>query len=334
VPGEVKWAPEGAEMERRYIGELKLGENIEEVFLVREKFFRTARTGSDYIQMELVDRTGSITARMWDASRAIFDAFQANDFVQVRARVDSYQDRLQLIVSSLRTVPEEQVDVSDFLPKISRDVDQLFTRIKEISAQITNSHLKRLLELFLTDADFAEKFRRAPAAIAYHQPFLGGLIEHTTNVCELALPVLKLYPQLSKDLLLAAAILHDIGKVRELEYTRTLDYTDEGKLIGHVVLGVLMVEEKVREISDFPGELLTLLRHLLLSHHGEYEWGSPKLPMTPEALALHHLDNLDAKVEASSRAIREDADRESLWTEYSRMFQRRFYKGQAKEDED
>ncbi len=318
-------------MSRHFINQLTDNENVEEVYLVREKSLRTARSGAEYIQMELTDRTGTITARMFDATRALFDAFQTNDFLWVRARVQRYQDRLQVVVNALRTVPEDKVNLEDFLPTIAEDVDKLFVRLQEIASRVSEPHLAKLLDLFLTDSDFAGKFKQTPAAISYHQPFLGGLIDHTTNVAELALLILDRYPQLDKDLLLSGAILHDIGKIEELAYTRSFDYTDEGRLVGHLVLGVLMVEDKVREIPDFPKDLLNVLRHLLLSHHGEYEWGSPKLPMTAEALALHHLDNLDAKVEASSRAILEDPDTASAWTAYIRMFQRRFYKGVRKE---
>ncbi len=202
----------------------------------------------------------------------------------------------------------------------------MFAELKQIAGSIKQSHLKSLLNLFFNDKDFCRGFCSAPAAVQYHHAFLGGLLEHTLSVAKLGSNIAPLYPSLSRDLLICGIILHDIGKISELCYEKSFHYSDEGQLIGHLISGVLMVEEKAKQIDDFPKTLLDLLRHLILSHHGEYEWGSPKLPMTLEALVLHYLDNIDAKIHAFDKAISSDKDSSDNWTIYNRMLERKLFK--------
>jgi len=318
------------------IASLTPNRNVEEVYLLRVCQLRTTRNGKFYLHIELEDRTGRINARMWNATEALFKALDGTQFVRVSARVEVYQDSLQMIVNTIRSVRADEVNVAEFLPATTRDVDAMWTALRTLAESVTDPHLLQLLTDVLDDETFAEKFRRAPAAVTFHQPYLGGLLEHTLSVTELADIIAARYPQLDRDLLITGCVLHDIGKVDELSYDTSFDYTDRGRLIGHLIIAVGYLQERVREIEGFPPVLFDLLSHLILSHHGEYEWGSPKLPMTAEAFALHHVDNLDAKVEASTRAISAERVGEGNWTEFNRMFQRRLYRGprQASSEED
>jgi len=309
---------------------LTANQTVDEVYLLRVCQLRTTRRGKFYLHLELEDRTGRINARMWNATEALFKALDGAQFVRVSSRVEVYQDALQMIVDTIRSVRPDEVNVAEFLPTTTRDVDAMWTTLRALAATVTEPHLSTLLTAVLDDETFAAKFRKAPAAVTYHQPFLGGLLEHTLSVTEMADIVAARYPRLDRDLLIAGCILHDIGKVDELSYDTAFDYTDRGRLIGHLIIAVGYLQDRVREIEGFPPELFDVLSHLILSHHGEYEWGSPKLPMTAEAFALHHLDNLDAKVEASTRAIESKRVGEGNWTEFNRMFQRRLYRGPRK----
>ena len=321
-------------MSRRYIAEFKEGELIDEAFLVRSKELRETRSGGLYIRAELADRTGSIEARMWDASEQIFESFQSNDFVKVRGRVEVYKGRQQLRLDAIRYLEEGAVDLSEFVRSTLEDPEELLGRLRAAATEIKEPNLMKLVLSFLEDESFVEKLKRSPAAVSYHHPFLGGLLEHTANVVKLADFVSREYPTLDRDLMLAGAILHDIGKVEELTTDRSLRYTDRGELVGHVVLGALMVEERANRIEGFPKELLNVIEHVIVSHHGEREFGSPKVPLFPEAIALHLLDNLDAKIFGSTNAIERDTDSSSNWTAWSSMLQRRLYKGPAAEPED
>jgi len=320
-------------MSRRYISELKEGELVDEAFLVRSKELRETRSGSLFIKAELADRTGSIHGNMWEASEQMFESFQSNDFVKVRGRVEVYQGRQQLRIEAIRYLDEGAVDPREFVPSSSEDAEELLVRLRDAAREIKEPYLTRLALSFLEDEEFVEKLKRTPAAVSYHHPFLGGLLEHTSNVVKLADFVSREYPCLNRDLMLAGAILHDIGKVEELTIDRSLRYTDRGELVGHVVLGALMVEERASRIDGFPAELLNVIEHVVVSHHGEREFGSPKVPLFPEAIALHLLDNLDAKIFGSTKAIERDTDSSSSWTAWSSMLQRRLYKGLAEEAE-
>jgi 3'-5' exoribonuclease len=319
---------------RRYVQRFADGDNIEEVLLVTEKQLRANRNGNLYLQLELRDRTGSISARMWNAGEPLFKSFDEGDFLLVKGKVQLFQGALQMILSHLERVEAEKVDLADFLPHTEKDVSKLLERLRTLLRSLDDPHLKALAECFLMDDAFMHGFCRAPAGVRNHHAYLGGLLEHVVTLLDGADRLLPLYPELDRDLLLAGAFLHDIGKVRELSYDRAFAYTDEGQLIGHLIIGVEMLNEKVAQVPDltgepFPQELLLRLKHLILSHHGTYEFGSPKLPMTPEAIALHHLDNFDAKVHSFTRDIREDRNASSAWTPFNQALQRRLFKGSA-----
>jgi len=321
-------------MSRRYIADFKEGELIDETFLVRSKELRDTRSGAQFIKAELADRTGSIQANMWDATEQMFESFQSNDFVKVRGRVEVYQGRQQLRIDAIRYLDESAVDFSEFVRSTSEDPEELLERLRVAAGEIRDLNLRKLVMSFLEDESFVEKLKRTPAAVSYHHPFLGGLLEHTANVVKLADFISREYEFLNRDLMIAGAILHDLGKVEELAIDKSLRYTDRGELVGHVVLGALMVEERARRIEGFPEELLNIVEHMVVAHHGEREFGSPKVPLFPEAIALYTLDNLDAKIYGATSAIEGDTDASSSWTAWSKMLQRRLYKGTAEEPEE
>lgn len=317
---------------RRFIRQLADGESIEEVYLVLDKQLRANRNGNLYLQMELRDRTGQISARLWNAGEPLFRSFEEGDFLLVKGKVQLFQGALQMILSHLEKSPPDQVDLTDFLPHTEKDVSKLYERLRTLLMKASNPHLRALAECFLMDEAFVRRFCRSPAGIRNHHAYIGGLLEHVVTLMEAADRLAPLYPELDRDLLVMGVFLHDIGKVHELSYDRSFGYSDAGQLIGHLVIGVEMLGQRVKQASDltgepFPDELLLRLKHMILSHHGTYEFGSPKLPMTPEAIALHHLDNFDAKVHAFSRDIREDANKDAVWTPFNQTLQRRLFKG-------
>lgn len=321
-------------MTRRFVKQLADGEAIDEVYLVSDKQLRANRNGNLYLQLDLADRSGTINARQWNAGEAVFKSFDVGDFLQIRGKAQLFQGSMQIILNHVERVQPEKIglDLGDFLPHTPHDVDELLKRLRGVLLKLTNPHLRALVECFLMDADFLRDFCRAPAGIKNHHAYLGGLLEHVVTLLDAAERLLPLYPNLDRDLLLMGIFLHDIGKVRELTYGRSFGYSDEGQLIGHLVIGVEMLGEKAARVPDltgepFPQELLLRLKHMIVAHHGTYEFGSPKLPMTPEAVALHYLDNFDAKVHSTTRDIREDRNALSAWTPYNPQTQRKLFKG-------
>jgi 3'-5' exoribonuclease len=325
---------------RRFVKQLADGETIDEVFLVTDKQLRANRNGNLYLQVDLADRSGTINARQWNAGEPVFKSFDVGDFLQVRGKAQLFQGSMQIILNHVERVQPEKVglDLGDFLPHTAQDIDELLKRLRGVLLKLTNPHLRALVECFLMDGDFMGDFCRAPAGIKNHHAYLGGLLEHVVTMLDAAERLLPLYPHLDRDLLLMGVLLHDIGKVRELTYGRSFGYSDEGQLIGHLVIGVEMLNEKAARVPDltgepFPTELLLRLKHMIVSHHGTYEFGSPKLPMTPEAIALHYLDNFDAKVHSFTRDIREDKNALSAWTPFNPQTQRKLFKGSVQGEE-
>jgi 3'-5' exoribonuclease len=317
---------------RKSIQQLTDGDSLDEVYLVTDKQIRANRQGNLYLQVDLRDRTGLITARMWNASELQFKSFDEGDFLRVKGKVQLFQGSLQVIFSNFEKVPPTQVALGEFLPRTEQDVGKLFERLCGILRKLDNAHLRALFECFLMDERFVDGFCKAPAGIRNHHAYIGGLLEHVVTLLEGAERILPVYPQVNRDLLLIGIFLHDIGKVRELSYDRVFGYTDEGQLLGHIVIGVEMLGDKVKQAAEltgepFPQELMLRIKHLIVSHHGTYEWGSPRLPMTPEAVALHYLDNFDAKVHACLRDIRDDRAGTSAWTPYNPKTERRLFKG-------
>jgi 3'-5' exoribonuclease len=318
-------------MTRQFVQQMADGDTVEEVYLVVDKQVRANRNGNMYLQLELRDRSGSMSARLWNAAESLVRSFESGDFLFVHGKVQLFQGALQMILNSIDRIATEKVELADFLPHTEQDVGKLHERLCTLLRQLDNPHLRALAECFLMDHELMQGYCRAPAGVRNHHAYLGGLLEHIVTLMEAADRIAPLYPDLNRDLLLMGVFLHDVGKVRELGYDRAFSYTDEGQLIGHLVIGVEMLTEQVRRVPDltgepFPTELLLRLKHLIVSHHGALEFGSPTLPMTPEAIALHYLDNLDAKVHSFTRDIRADRGPTS-WTPYSQATQRRLFKG-------
>jgi len=314
-------------MQKRYLMDFAEGDAIMQTFLVVRSQLRTAANGSLYIDLELGDRSGKMSGKFWKATRELFDTFRPDDFVQIRATVEKYKDIRQLRVESIIPVQEGMVNFSDFLPVCEKEIEPMLRKIKDAIAELASEPLRLLLQSLFNDPVICAKFCQAPAAVAYHHPYIGGLLEHTSSMLDMGLCILDSRTELNRDLLVAGLILHDIGKIEEFAYDRSFRYTDRGKLIGHLVIGAEMIRERAKGIKDFPPSLLDLLLHLVLSHHGEHEYGSPRLPVTVEALAVHHIDNLDAKINAFEQMRKNAADPQATWSDYSRMFQRELYIG-------
>ena len=320
-------------MTRRYVNQLVNGDAVDEPFLVSDKQLRANRQGNLYLHLELRDKTGSVSARLWNATEGLARTFESGDYLHVRGKTQVFQGALQIIVSHLELVDSTQIEAGDFLAQAARnDREAVKPKLRELLMTVTNPHLRGLAECFLIDEDFARKFTTAPAGIKNNHAYHGGLLEHTVSLLTIADRIVDLYPDLDRDLLITGIFLHDIGKIEELSYDRAFAYSDEGQLVGHLVMGVEMLRDKVERTSDltgepFPKELLLRLKHMIVSHHGAYEFGSPKLPMTVEAVALHALDNLDAKIHAVTREIRDDPSRESSWTPFHQNLGRRLFKG-------
>jgi 3'-5' exoribonuclease len=317
-------------MARTFIKEIRENEIVEGVFWVKEKATPLSRSGAPYLRVRLADRTGEIEGRVWDGVEAFADLFDRDDFIRIKAQATSYQDRVQLNIRSIKKVDEAEVSLDEFLPSSLRDPEEMLVELMEISQGIENAYLKQLVMAFLENEEFTVLFKRAPGAKRLHHSFLGGLLEHTLSVVNLIQKIKGYYEGINHDLLLAGGVLHDIGKVYELSYERSFDYTDAGRLVGHIVMGVEMVDKEIARIEGFPAELAMLMKHLLLSHHGQYEWGSPTRPMTLEAQILHHLDDLDAKVKGIQEFMQK-AQEGATWTDYHRMFERFFYIGEVEE---
>jgi 3'-5' exoribonuclease len=322
-------------MSRRFVNQLANGDSVDDVFLVADKQLRANRQGNLYLQLELRDRSGSLGARLWNASEGLARTFEPGDFLHARGKVQLFQGALQAILTHIEPADSSQVSPEDFLPQASQNVAKLTARLRELLRTIGNPHLRALVDCFLIDDEFLRKFTSAPAGVRNHHAYQAGLLEHVVTLLTIADRIADLYaPDLDRDLLMAGIFLHDIGKVDELSYDRAFGYTDEGQLVGHLVMGVEMLRDKVDEArkltgEPFPAELLLRLKHMILSHHGSLEFGSPKVPMTPEAIALHHIDNLDAKLHAVAREIRDDPSKEASWTPFQQALGRRIFKGSA-----
>ncbi len=319
-------------MSRKFVTELVDGENVEEIFLLSEKQLRANRNASLYLLATLRDKTGTINGLMWNVSDESMSQMNAGDFVKAKGKVQLYQGGLQMILTSIKPVSSDDLDPSDFHPQSALNVDQLLARVKELLLSVEDVHLKSLMECFFIDETIMANFCLSPAGIKTHHAYQGGLLEHVTNLLEIADRITPLYPDLNIDLLKVGVFLHDLGKTRELSYDSSFAYTDEGQLLGHMHIANEMLEQKIQETESllgepFPAETALRLKHMVLSHHGSYEFGSSKLPMTPEAIALHHLDNLDAKLNEFSRSIADDPNAQSSWTPFSPRLDRKLFKG-------
>ena len=302
-----------------YISDCAKVENqtITSLFVVANKQVKAKKNGDLYLSVILADRSGQLQANMWDNVADALDAFEQDDFVKCKGMIHRYNGRWQLTIHKVRKLGEQEIDYADYIPKTSKDIEQLWRTLGEFVESFENPWLKSLLKNFMADDAIATPYKSAPAAKTLHHAFVGGLLDHVVSlftVCDLAV---RNYPQVNRDLLLTGAFLHDIGKIHELTYQRSIAYTTKGQLLGHMIIELEMLHEKLAGIPGFPDELKILLEHMIISHHGEYEFGSPKLPMFPEALMLHYLDDLDSKMESMRAQFAREAELESAWTSYN-----------------
>ena len=286
-------------------------------FVVASKQVKAKKTGEPYLALTLSDRTGQLEAKMWDNVNGVLEAFEQDDFVKVKGLLNRYNGRFQLTIHKLRRLEEHEVDPADYLPKCPRDTEELWRELGALVATFQNSHLKALLEAFMADPEIAAAYKTAPAAKTLHHAYIGGLLDHVVSLFRLCDLAVRNYPQIDRDLLLAGAFLHDIGKIDELSYGRSFAYTTRGQLLGHMVIELEMLHAKIAQVAGFPDGLKTLLEHLIISHHGQYEFGSPKLPMFPEALMLHYLDDLDSKMESMRAHLERESQFDEDWTGYN-----------------
>ena len=313
---------------KTFVDTIQAGQTVNDLFVVREKQLAYKKDGNPYLTITLADRTGDVKGVVWDNVEEISKAFTAGDHVKVKGNVTEYKGALQLVVLNLARHDDSEVTHGDFLPSTERDVDQMLGRLIEISQTVENQYLSKLLSAFFEDAAFVDRFKIAPAEKKMHHAYIGGLLEHTVSMAMLVQAIAGHYKGIDKDLLLTGGILHDIGKVDEFSYETHIDYSDAGRLLSHIVIGVEMLEAKIATINDFPEDLSMVLKHMIVSHHGTRAFGSPEPPMTLESIILHYLDQLDAKVTAV-RTFMDSEDPDTAWTSYHRVLERFFYKGKT-----
>jgi 3'-5' exoribonuclease len=309
-----------------FISGINKNTEVEGIFLVKEKHMGVTKGGVPYLSLKLMDRTGEINARVWEEAVYYDQVFGKDDFIMVSGYASVYQGGMQLVITSLRKCPEREIDLEDFLPAAPLPPEEMLGELQLIIEDIQDKYLKELLRLFFNDKEFVRLFSTAPAAKTLHHGYLGGLLEHSLSMARLARMVADNYDDINRDLLITGAILHDIGKVYELSFHRTFDYTDEGRLLGHIMMGAEMVEKKIATIANFPSELRMLIKHMILSHHGDYIYGSPKRPKTVEALILYYLDDLDAKVNGFQQFLAKSKNQQSRWSEFHKFFDRFLFK--------
>jgi 3'-5' exoribonuclease len=316
-------------MAHKFINEIGAGEVIDGIYMVKEPVLRSTTRGDLYIAMFLCDKTGQLNGRMWQATEAIYKALPKPGFVRVQGRSELYQNNLQIVVNSASIVDASKVQIEDYLARTDKDIGKMFEEVKSVVGRIGNSQLKALVGEFLTDIKLMEKFCSAPGGVKLHHDYIGGLLEHTHNMLRVAAAILPLYPQVQADLVLAGIFLHDMGKTEELSYEMAFSYTDSGQLIGHIVKSILMMHAKADSLKTksqpIDQAILDALGHVILSHHGEYEFGSPKLPATAEAFMVYYIDDLDAKMNQVTSAIDNELS-DSNWTQWKNALQTRLYR--------
>ena len=302
-----------------YISDCVQQENkiVTSSFVVVAKQIKPKKTGEPYLALTLGDRSGQLEAKMWDNVEEVLDTFEQDDFLKIKGLVNKYKQRFQLTVHKLRKLGESEIDFSDYLPKTTKDIDELWLTLTGFVESFQNQHLKSLVQAFMADPEIAAAYRNAPAAKTLHHAYIGGLLDHVVSLFRSCDLICKNYPQINRDLLLTGAFLHDIGKIHELTYNRSFSYSTKGQLLGHMIIELEMLQAKLAALPGFPDELKILIEHLIISHHGQYDFGSPKLPMFPEALMLHYLDDLDSKMEAMRAQFEREAGLDNPWTSYN-----------------
>jgi len=318
-------------MAHKFINQVEAGQTIDDIYIVKDPILRSTTRGDLYIAMFLTDRTGQLNGRMWQATETIYKSLPKPGFVHIKGRSELYQNNLQIVINNVAVIDPGTVDIDDFLPRTKKDTKQMFEEVKATVSRIENSQLKALVEEFLADTELMEKFCNAPAAMKMHHDYIGGLLEHTHNMLLVAVAILPLYPDVQPDLVLAGIFLHDIGKTEELAYDMAFSYTDSGQLIGHISKSLLMINQKADSLrsggTQIDQAVLDALGHIILSHHGSYEFGSPKLPATAEAFMVCYIDDLDAKINQVTSAIDKELG-DTNWTAWQNSLQTRLYRKQ------
>ncbi len=310
----------------------KAAERVERVMVVARKDWRDSVNGR-FLLFQFTDRDGPLKGVLWQANEEIDREINVNDVVRIKGDLKPYQGAFELHVASIVKLKENEYDPAQFLPTSTERTDEVHEEILRLISSMENEHLRGLLTGIFSDADFARRFLRAPAARVWHHSYLGGLAEHVRDMARIALRVAEVYSQADRDLLVAGVLVHDLGKVEELEVTNRIDYSDSGRLLGHITLGVEFIDERVEAIPGFPAELALKLKHMILSHHGQLEHGSPIVPMTIEAILLHYIDNLDAQARGALQVLEKDSGRFGRWTEYVRLLDRFLYRGEQAPDD-
>lgn len=304
----------------RYIQDLREGSAVKDVYLCKQKNAATTKNGKEYYNVILQDKTGTIDAKVWDTNSFGIAEFSAHDYVFINGDVTSFNGALQVNIKQARVADSGDYNEADYFPVSSKNIDEMYAELLDIIGKIDNVYLKKLLQaFFVEDKTFIERFKKSSAAKTVHHGFIGGLLEHTLSVTKLCAYFCNTYPVLKKDLLLTAAICHDIGKTKELSAFPDNDYTDEGNLLGHIVMGTEMISDKIREIPDFPAVLAGELKHCIIAHHGKLEFGSPKVPALMEAVALNYADDTDAKLQMFTELVNKTDTYD--WLGYNRLLE-------------
>ena len=290
---------------------------VTSTFVVVAKQIKPKKTGEPYLALTLGDRSGQLEAKMWDNVEEVLEAFEQDDFLKVKGLINKYKQRFQLTIHKLRKLGDSEIEFADYLPKTTKDIDELWKTLTDFVSGFQNQYLKTLVQAFMADPEIAAAYRNAPAAKTLHHAYIGGLLDHVVSLFRSCDLISRNYPHINRDLLLTGAFLHDIGKIHELTYNRSFSYTTKGQLLGHLIIELEMLQAKLIQVPGFPEELKTLVEHLIISHHGQYDFGSPKLPMFPEALMLHYLDDLDSKMEAMRAHFERESTLDGPWTSYN-----------------
>jgi len=313
-------------MKKQFITDIKAGDLIYDIFVLSEKNLAQKKDGNNFLNVTLSDKTGTIKGVVWDNVDRITASVTSGDFVHIKGNVSEYKGVLQLVIKNMGAFSTHEIDPADFLPMTPRNIEGMFERLMKITASVKSAYFKQLIQAFWNDKEFVREFKIAPAAKKMHHAYIGGLLEHTLSMVSLAEKIAGHYGGIDRDLLMAGAMLHDIGKTKEFEYQYRIDYTDQGRLLNHIVIGIEMIDEKLSEIKDFPEEKMLLLKHMIVSHHGTREFGSPEPPKTIEAVMLNYIDEIDSKVNGIRNFIAKE-DPNEPWTSYHRLLERHFYKG-------
>ena len=320
-------------MKTLFVKDLKPGNEVTECFVLRKKEIKEKSDGEKFLKLELGDRTGRIEGVVWDNPEHVYDQAQTGEIVKIKGWASTYKESPQLKVEKLRKAKEEEIDLSDFLPASERDLDSLYQEFEKVVSSIQNRHLRRLLELLMEDSSLMEKLKKTPGGKLWHHAYVGGLLEHTLKVVQICEKAASMYELVNRDLLVTGALVHDIGKISSYSAKGFFDYTDEGRLIGHIVSGDELIDKKIEAIEGFPADLALQLKHLILSHQGQLEFASPVVPKTIEAIILHYADELDAKADAIGHIIKTQKSKGKKWSDWVHLINRYIYLGEDEEKE-